>query len=179
MAVSKRKAPARVSNASLLSVALQDSNELNSYLRRESERYENERIEFLLDIGKQLGIRREGYGSDMVWLYELAYRLAHERYASAGVKGKSLQRPSVEDFQLWAEWNSKKRTSSVSDRKISIELVERVAPWKGKFEAALLAQSSRRPEDRMPRREIRRRIADLMRKRYALIAPRIEKIMGK
>jgi hypothetical protein len=110
MGVAKRKAPKK-DRGKLLAAAMEGPHVLDAYSKRESERYERERIKFLQSLATELGLERKEFGSDTEWLFELAFRLASDRYASAGDRGRSPDTLSHDDWELWSVWNGKKKTS--------------------------------------------------------------------
>lgn len=176
MAIKKRKAPKKLGRERFLAAALQGADTLAAFSKSESARYEEERISFLNGIAVDLGVGREQFRSDTEWLYELAYRLASEHYARTGNRG----RPSYlsgSDFQLWACWKVEEKTGA-SERRIAGKLVETLQPWASRFAEELSVNEKKKPSDRLLRHDLKRPIADTLRKRYKKIVNQIEEILG-
>jgi len=175
MAVKKRKAPKK-ERGKLLAAALRGPDALQAFSKDESARYEQERIKFLEALAAELGLQREKFRSDGEWLYELAFRLACDQYASTGERGRSPDLTSA-DFQLLAYWREKERTGA-SERAIALNLVEIVQPWAEQFAEKLKANERKKPADRLSSHVVRASVADNLRKRYRRIAIQIEKKLG-
>jgi hypothetical protein len=173
MAIAKRKAPKK-DRAKLLAAAMEGPHVLAAYRKRESERYERERIKFLQRLAAELELEREQFGSDIEWLFELAFRLASDRYASAGDRGRSSDPLSHDDWELWDAWNGKKeKAPNASARAISESLVKLLPEWKKEFEKAKKQLAGR------PYKKVEREIAEKIRQRYRTIAPKIQKLGAK
>ena len=171
MAVGKRKAP-RKETGKRFAAALKGPDSLWAF----SQRHEQERLEFLQGVAADLGLKRERFGSSLVWLFELAYRLASDQFASVGEKGRPPEELTVDDFQLWAEWNAERRKSNASDRRIAIMLIERISPWKDELEAI------KSPVTGKAATSVKRGIAEDLRGRFRTVDARlgrIEKLLGE
>ena len=175
MAVKKRKAPKK-EYGKLLAAALKGPDALQAFNKEESARYEQGRISFLEDLAAELGLHREKFRSDGEWLYELAFRLACDQYASTGDRGRPTDSLTEDDFMLWHEWQKEKRRSSdTDDRKIAESLVERLSPWKEDWEA------EKSPVTGEVALGVKRKIAEKLRGRYRTIKSKIikiEKLLG-
>jgi hypothetical protein len=147
---------------------------LDAYSKRESERYEGERIKFLQRLAADLGLEREEFASHIEWLFELAFRLASDRYASAGDRGRPPDPLSHDDWALWSAWNRKKKKApNASSRAISESLVKFLPKWKKDFEEAKKQFVGR------PHKMVEREIAEKIRQRYRTIAPQMKKLGAK
>lgn len=171
MAVGKRKAPKK-KNGKRLAAALKGPDSLRKFSRR----HEQERLEFLQGVAADLGLERERFGSSLVWLFELAYRLASDQFASVGEKGRPPEELTVDDFQLWAEWNAERRKSNASDRRIAFMMIERISPWKDELEV------KKSPVTGKVATSVKREIAEDLRGRFRTVDARlgrIEKLLGE
>lgn len=170
MTVGKRKAPKK-ETAKRLAAALKGPDSLRTF----SQRHEQERLEFLQGVAADMGLERERFGSSLVWLLELAYQLAFDQFASVGEKGRPPEKLTVDDVQLWAEWNAERRKSNVSDRQIAIMLIERISPWKDELEA------KKSPVTGKVATSVKRGIAEDLRGRFRMVDARLgrkEKLLG-
>jgi hypothetical protein len=173
MVIAKRKAPKK-DHGKLLAAAMEGPHVLDAYSKRESEKHERERIKFLQSLATELGLERKEFGSDIEWLFELAFRLASDRYASAGNRGRVPDALSHDDWELWSAWNDKKKTTpNASARVISESLVNLLPRWKKEFEEAKKQLAG------LPYKKVQRQIAEKIRQRYRTIAPQMEKLGAK
>jgi len=178
MAVRKREAP-RVSHQLLLAAALRGRDALAAFSEKEFERVRQERINWLLKLAEDLGLGREKFQSDQGWLFELAFRLASDQYASTGDRGRPHSPFSDADFDLCLRWEveKKERKKGVTERSIAMKLVETVQPWASQFDDKLaeeLAKNKNRSE-RLARQKVKGLLADNLRKRYRRIVDRLKK----
>jgi hypothetical protein len=168
MTVKKRKAPKK-ERGRLLAAALQGRGALQAFNKDESARYEHGRIKFLEALAAELGLQREKFRSDGEWLYELAFRLACDQYASTGDRGRPTDSLTEDDFMLWHEWQGEKRKApNARDREIAENLVERLSPWKEDWEA------EKSPVTGEIALGVKRKIAEKLRGRYRTIKPKIK-----
>jgi len=169
MAVNKRQAP-KIERGKLTAAALRGPDALQAFSKDESARYEQERIKFLEALAAELGLQREKFRSDGEWLYELAFRLACDQYASTGGRGRPTDTLTDHDWALWYEWQKEKRKApNTEDRKIAERLVERLSPWKEDLEA------KKSPVTGKVALGVKREIAEKLRGRYRTIDPKINK----
>ena len=176
MVVKKRKAPKK-ERGKLLAAALKGPDALQAFNKDESARYEQGRISFLEDLAAELGLHREKFRSDGEWLYELAFRLAYDQYASTGGRGRPTELTN-EDFQLLTFWKERE-TTGASERAIALNLVEIVEPWAAQFAEKLKSNEKKRLADRLPIHQLKDSVADNLRKRYRRIGARVEKKLGR
>lgn len=172
MAVGKRKAPKK-ENGKRLAAALKGPDSLRTFSREDLQRHEHERLAFLQGVATDLGLERERFGSNLVWLFELAYRLASDQFASTGSRGRPSELTS-DDLKLWTLFITLKR-KGFTEREIALSLVA-VKPWAKQFEDKLKANEEKKPKDRLTRNDLKEQAADNLRKRFRRIAGLIEKI---
>jgi hypothetical protein len=168
MSVRKRKAPKK-EPGKRLAAALEGPDSLRTF----SQRHEQERIEFLQGVAADLGLERERFGSSLVWLFELAYRLASDQFASTGSRGRP-SRLTSDDLELGTLWITLKR-KGFTEREIALGLVAKVQPWAKQFADKLKANEEKKPKDRLTSDDLKKQVADNLRKRFRRIAGLIEK----
>lgn len=169
MKVKKRKAPKK-DHGKLCAAALKGPVALRDFNKDESARYEKGRINFLEDIAAELGLRRDKFRADVEWLFELAFRLACDQYASTGGRGRPTDDLTDDDYMLWYEWQKeKKKAPNATGREIAESLVERLSPWKKDWEA------KKSPVTGEVALGVKREIAEKLRGRYRTINPKIVK----
>lgn len=177
MAVRKREAPRPIRQL-LLVAALRGRDALAAFSEKEFKRFHQERINWLLKLAEDLGLGREKFQSDGEWLFELAFRLASDQYASTGARGRPHSSFSSADFDLYVRWETEKeRKKGVTERSIAMKLVETVQPWASQFDDKLaeeLAKDKNRSE-RLARQKVKGLLADNLRKRYRRIVDRLKK----